>query len=164
MVKSWRGSMVRVVRRLGRRAGRGRLGVGLFAGDIVDLKAEPGEAVALGLTRPFYPHGLGHHLGLQVHDVAGKQANPKGDPQPPPPQHPNLRTTRTIEPRQLFTIEPGLYFIPMLLRPFRQNEHASRFNWKLIDELTPVGGIRIEDNILVTESGGRNITREYLAE
>ncbi len=52
------------------------------------LKAEAGEAVALGLTRPFYPHGLGHHLGLQVHDVAGKLANPKGDLQPPRPSTP----------------------------------------------------------------------------
>ncbi len=126
------------------------------------LKAGPDEAIALGLTRPFYPHGLGHHLGIQVHDVAGKLASPKGDLQPPPAQHPYLRTTRTIEARHLFTIEPGLYFIPMLLRPFRENGHAGRFDWKLIDELTPVGGIRIEDNILVTPDGGRNLTREHL--
>ncbi|MBI4911685.1 MAG: Xaa-Pro dipeptidase [Acidobacteria bacterium] len=126
------------------------------------LKAGPEEAIAKGLTRAFYPHGLGHHLGLQVHDVAGKLAGPGGDLQPPPPEHPYLRTTRTIEPRQVFTIEPGLYFIPMLLRPFRGNEHAALFDWKLIDELIPCGGIRIEDNILVTEHGGRNLTREQL--
>ena len=126
------------------------------------LKVGPEEAIAKGLTRPFYPHGLGHHLGLQVHDVAGKFANPKGELQPPPAQHPYLRTTRTIEPRQLFTIEPGLYFIPMLLRPFRENEHQALFDWTLIDELIPCGGIRIEDNILVTATGGRNLTREQL--
>ena len=53
-------------------------------------------------------------------------------------------------------------FIPMLLRPFRANEHAGRFNWPLIDVLAPMGGIRIEDDILVTETGPRNLTREHL--
>jgi len=62
----------------------------------------------------------------------------------------------------VMTVEPGLYFIPMLLRPFREGEHASRFDWKLIDELTPLGGMRIEDDVIVTETGNRNLTREYL--
>jgi Xaa-Pro dipeptidase len=128
------------------------------------LLAEPAEAVEKGLTRPFFPHGLGHHLGIQVHDVAGKQGAPDGTPAPPPPQHPTLRTTRTIEAGQVFTVEPGLYFIPMLLRPFRENEHKARFNWTLIDELTPCGGIRIEDNLLVTPTGHRNLTRPQLPE
>ena len=126
------------------------------------LDAEPEEAVRLNLTRPFYPHGLGHHLGIQVHDVAGKLAGPDGTFAAPPPEHPNLRTTRTIEPNHIITIEPGCYFIPMLLRPFRTNEHAGRFNWTLIDELAPLGGIRIEDDVLVTETGRRNLTRPYL--
>jgi len=118
--------------------------------------------VALGLTRPFYPHGLGHHLGIQVHDVAGKLAGPDGSIAPPPAAHPTLRTTRTIETGHVITIEPGLYFIPMLLRPFRENEHKARFDWKLIDELAPNGGIRIEDDMLVTATGGRNLTRPHL--
>jgi Xaa-Pro dipeptidase len=126
------------------------------------LKAAPEEAVKLGLTRPFYPHGLGHHLGIQVHDVAGKLAGPDGSIAPPPAEHPYLRTTRRIETGQVITIEPGCYFIPMLLRPFRDNEHAARFNWTLIDELAPNGGIRIEDDVLVTETGRRNLTREVL--
>ena len=126
------------------------------------LKADPEEAVEKGLSRPFFPHGLGHHLGIQVHDVAGKQGSPDGTPAPPPPQHPTLRTTRTIDEDQVFTVEPGLYFIPMLLRPFRDNGHKALFNWTLIDELTPCGGIRIEDNLLVTETGHRNLTRPHL--
>ena len=128
------------------------------------LKVGPDEAVEKGLSRPFFPHGLGHHLGIQVHDVAGRQGAPDGTPAPPPPQHPFLRTTRTIEAGQVFTIEPGLYFIPMLLRPFRTGEHRSAFGWDLIDELTPCGGIRIEDNILVTATGHRNLTRPHLPE
>ena len=126
------------------------------------LDAEPEEAVTLGLTRPFYPHGLGHHLGIQVHDVSGKMAGPDGSIAPPPAEHPYLRTTRMIETGHVITIEPGCYFIPMLLRPFRGNGHAGRFNWKLIDELAPNGGIRIEDDMLVTATGARNLTREHL--
>ena len=126
------------------------------------LNAEPGPAVEQGLTRPFYPHGLGHHLGIQVHDVAGKLASPDGRTAPPPALHPTLRTTRTLEPGHVITIEPGCYFIPMLLRPFREGPQAQRFNWKLIDELSPMGGIRIEDNVLVTPTGCRNLTREHL--
>jgi len=126
------------------------------------LDTEPEAAVAQGHTRPFCPHGLGHHLGIQVHDVAGKLAGPDGSFAPPPPQHPTLRTTRTLEPGHVVTIEPGCYFIPMLLRPFRQGQQAGRFDWKLIDALSPMGGIRIEDNMLVTAAGGRNLTREQL--
>jgi len=126
------------------------------------LQAEPEEAVDLGFTRPFYPHGLGHHLGIQVHDVAGKLAGPDGSCAPPPVRHPTLRTTRMLEPGHVVTIEPGCYFIPMLLRPFREHAQAGRFNWKLIDQLSPLGGIRIEDNVLVTATGGRNLTREHL--
>lgn len=126
------------------------------------LRAGAEEAVEKGLSRPFFPHGLGHHLGIQVHDVAGKQLAPDGTLAPPPPQHPTLRTTRTIDADQVFTIEPGLYFIPMLLRSFRENEHKAAFNWTLIDELTPLGGIRIEDNLLVTPTGHRNLTRPHL--
>jgi len=126
------------------------------------LKAEPEEALAKGYTRPFMPHGLGHHLGIQVHDVGGKLAGPDGAFQAPPPEYPSLRTTRTLETGHVVTVEPGLYFIPLLLRPFREGAEASAFNWPLIDELIPCGGIRIEDNMLVTAGGGRNLTREHL--
>ena len=126
------------------------------------LKVGTDEAVAKGYSKPFFPHGLGHHLGLQVHDVAGKQLNADGDFAPQPPEHPFLRTTRMIEAGQVFTVEPGLYFIPMLLRPFRENGSSGAFDWKLIDALTPFGGIRIEDNLFVTTEGSRNLTREHL--
>ena len=126
------------------------------------LKVDAEEAVAKGFTRPFFPHGLGHFLGIQVHDVAGKLASPDGSVQPAPPAHPYLRTTQTLTPGHLITVEPGLYFIPMLLRPFREGDNASRFDWKQIDELTPLGGIRIEDNVLVTQDGPRNLTRKHL--
>jgi Xaa-Pro dipeptidase len=50
----------------------------------------------------------------------------------------------------------------MLLRPFRTGAHASAFDWKLVDALTPYGGVRVEDNVLVTAAGPRNLTREKL--
>jgi len=126
------------------------------------LKAEPEEALALGLTRPFLPHGLGHFLGINIHDVAGKLTGPDGVILEPPAHYPALRVTRTLEPGQVLTVEPGLYFIPMLLEPFRAGALAGRFDWELIDQLTPLGGMRFEDNVVITETGARNITQEYL--
>jgi Xaa-Pro dipeptidase len=137
-------------------------GVARIASELGLLRVPAEEAFARGLTHPFLPHGVGHHLGIQVHDVAGRQKDASGGSVPPPPEYPFLRNTRTIEPGHVFTIEPGLYFIPMLLRPFRSGPHASAFDWRLIDELTPFGGVRVEDNVLVTASGPRNLTREQL--
>jgi Xaa-Pro dipeptidase len=126
------------------------------------LRVSAEEAFDKGLTHPFLPHGLGHQLGIQVHDVAGRQSDAQGTPAPPPPEYPFLRNTRTIAPGQVFTIEPGIYFIPMLLRPFRGGGDAGAFDWDAIDALLPCGGVRIEDNVLVTDSGPRNLTRERL--
>jgi Xaa-Pro dipeptidase len=139
-------------------------GIGRILGEHGILKVGAEEAFEKRLTQPFFPHGIGHHLGIQVHDVAGKQADPVGTPAPSPEEHPFLRNTRTIEPGHVFTIEPGLYFIPMLLRPFRSGPHASAFDWDTIDALAPLGGIRVEDNVFVTEPGPRNLTREHLAD
>jgi Xaa-Pro dipeptidase len=60
------------------------------------------------------------------------------------------------------TIEPGLYFIPMLLDPLRAGEHGSLIDWKLIDRLLPHGGIRIEDDVVCTPNGARDLTRPLL--
>ncbi|MBL8861255.1 MAG: Xaa-Pro dipeptidase [Planctomycetes bacterium] len=127
------------------------------------LKVGGQEALARGVTAPFFPHGLGHFLGIQVHDVGGRQKSPEGGTLPPPPEFPYLRTTRKIEEGQVFTIEPGLYFIEMLLRPHRAGATKELFDWKLVDRLSPHGGIRIEDNVLVTRAGHRNLTREAAA-
>ena len=120
------------------------------------------EIVQRGFSQPFFPHGLGHHLGLQVHDVGGTQRSAEGDFRPPPNQHPRLRTTRPLAAGNVITIEPGLYFIPMLLAEFRTSANADAFNWKLIDELVPSGGIRIEDDVLVTEDGCENLSRPWV--
>ena len=120
------------------------------------------EALAEGITTPFFPHGLGHYLGIQTHDVSGHQEEPAGGTAPPPADHPFLRTTRTLEADQVLTIEPGLYFIEMLLRPFREGPKAELFDWALIDRLAPLGGVRVEDDVVVTAAGQRNLTRPYV--
>ena len=113
------------------------------------------ELVSSGLTRAFFPHGLGHSLGLVCHDVGCALRAPRGE-------NSWLRNTSTIVERQIFTIEPGIYFIPELLAPFRSGPHASGIDWTLVDELSKFGGIRIEDDVVVGKDGVRNLTRELL--
>jgi Xaa-Pro dipeptidase len=121
------------------------------------------DAVASGLSSVFYPHGLGHFLGLQTHDVAGLIADVEGTPIPRPEGHPFLRLTRTLEAGNVLTIEPGLYFIEPLLRKWRENGDVSAINWDKVEDLAPYGGIRIEDDMLVTGGVPRNLTREAFA-
>ncbi len=127
------------------------------------VRASPEEQLERGLTRVFFPHGLGHLLGLQVHDVGGWQQDASGTLQPPPVEHPYLRLTRRLEPGFVVTIEPGLYFIPSLLDKLRHGGGAKRVNWALVDELAPWGGIRIEDNVAITRIGIENFTRDAFA-
>lgn len=136
------------------------VGALLAATGVVTCSAD--EAVGAGLTRAFFPHGLGHSLGLQCHDVGCAVLKPRAD-------NPFLRNTSAIEVGQVFTIEPGLYFIDALLRPLREGADAARVDWKLVDALTPFGGIRIEDDVVVTggAEGGAvidNLTRAVLPE
>lgn len=138
-----------------------RTGVILADNDIVNCTAE--AAFELGITRCFLPHGLGHLIGLQTHDVGGQQTSPRGGQLLPPAEYPALRLTRPVEIGQVFTIEPGLYFIPQLLDELRSAPHAGDVNWPLVEALTPYGGIRIEDNVAVTPAGAENLTREAFA-
>ena len=129
--------------------------------EIIKMK-DSTEAIQKGITKVFFPHGLGHMIGIQVHDVSGLQKNELGDPCDKNALFPTLRTARNLREREVITIEPGLYFIKVLLDPHRSGELSTYFNWKIIDELLPYGGIRIEDNILVQKGGNKNLTREYL--
>lgn len=122
------------------------------------LRCSGGEAVAKGVTRVFLPHGLGHSLGLQCHDVGCAVVKPRAD-------NPFLRNTSKVEVGQVFTIEPGVYFIDGLLRGLREGPHASLVEWDLVGRLAPLGGVRIEDDVVVTgDAPGaiRNVTREFL--
>jgi len=112
------------------------------------------------LTGPFLPHGLGHQLGLQVHDVAGFMQDDRGTHLAAPQQYPYLRCTRVLEPRMVLTIEPGLYFIDSLLAPWREGKFSQYFDWERIDSLKPYGGIRIEDNVVIHDNRVENMTRD----
>ena len=128
------------------------------------LKASPEAAVASGVSAAFFPHGLGHPIGLQVHDVAGFAASDRGGTIARPEGHPYLRMTRVLESGMVVTIEPGLYFIDMLLEEVKRNGHADSIDWTRVDEFRPYGGIRIEDEVLCTDAAADNLTRPAFAE
>lgn len=116
--------------------------------------------VETGITGPFMPHGLGHPLGLQVHDVAGFMQDDTGTHLAPPSQYPYLRCTRILEPRMVLTIEPGIYFIESLLALWREGQYSKHFDWQRIEAMKPFGGVRIEDNVIVYENSVENMTRD----
>ena len=119
------------------------------------------EAVEQRLTNVFYPHGLGHMLGIFIHDVGGRQRDAVGNPTSPVSSA-TLRSNRLLEASNVVTIEPGLYFIDLLLKKAAADQYAGKFNWSLIEQLKPCGGIRIEDNVVVTDGKPVNLTRTFL--
>ena len=119
--------------------------------------------VARRISSAFFPHGVGHYLGLQVHDVGGFMADPAGNTIAKPEGHPYLRLTREISPGMVFTIEPGLYFIESLLGDLKKSENAKYINWPKVDAFRKFGGIRIEDDLVVTANGHENLTRDAFA-
>ncbi|HEV2621050.1 MAG TPA: Xaa-Pro dipeptidase [Frateuria sp.] len=122
------------------------------------------DAVASGVTSAFFPHGLGHPIGVQVHDVAGFQQSERGGIIARPEGHPYLRMTRVLEPGMVVTIEPGLYFIDMLLDELRANPAAKDVDWARVDAFRPYGGIRIEDDVACTDGAPENLTRDAFAQ
>lgn len=127
------------------------------------VKLSPEEQLAEQITSAFFPHGLGHLLGIQVHDVGSWQHDQLDIEPKPPAEHRFLRFAGDLEAGSVLTVEPGLYFIPTLLEPLRQSALAGNIDWALVDQLIPYGGIRIEDNVLVTGQGIENFTRDAFA-
>ena len=126
-----------------------------MAAALVELgigKGDPAALVERGVTRALFPHGLGHSLGLQVHDVGMRLRAPR-------PDNRFLRNTSTIEVDQVFTIEPGCYVIDALLAPVRADDRRDLLDWDAIAALRPFGGVRVEDNVVVTATGVHNLTR-----
>ncbi len=120
------------------------------------VKGSAEAAVAKDVTFAFFPHGLGHSLGLQTHDVGCARIRPRAD-------NPWLRNTSTIAGNQVFTIEPGVYFIEGLLAPLRASPAGQTVNWQVVDALRPFGGVRIEDDVVVDAARGHlNLTRAVL--
>lgn len=131
---------------------------------ILKLNGDHQMALNEGITKAFFPHGLGHLLGIQVHDIGGKQLDEQGNIAPINKANVNYRSLRFVgllEDQVLVTIEPGIYFIPTLLHALKEKSKiAHHVNWDLIEKMIPYGGIRIEDNVLTTGTTQRNLTRE----
>jgi len=127
----------------------------------IRLSAE--SAVESGVSTAFFPHGLGHPIGLQVHDVAGFQKDESGGTIPRPNAHPYLRFTRTLQPRMVVTIEPGIYFIDLLLGKLKDSPQSRDINWEKVDKFRHYGGIRIEDDVVCTAGDPENLTRDAFA-
>ncbi|XP_074645434.1 xaa-Pro dipeptidase-like isoform X2 [Tubulanus polymorphus] len=123
---------------------------GIIVGDLDDMMDCRFGAV-------FMPHGLGHFLGIDVHDVAGY---PKGGTERIlKPGLKSLRTTRALDAGMVITIEPGCYFIESQLdAAFANPKHAKFMVKERIDEYRGSGGVRIEDTVTITETGIENLT------
>ncbi len=130
----------------------------------IGLTKLPGqEALERGVTSVFFPHGIGHLLGLQVHDVGGVMGDLQGGERKRPEGHPYLRLTRMLEPGVVVTVEPGIYLIDSLLTAARGDERRAHINWEMVEELRPYGGVRIEDDVITTAARPENMTREAFA-
>ncbi|HLO91424.1 MAG TPA: aminopeptidase P family protein [Lentimicrobium sp.] len=125
--------------------------IGLMKGDVE-------EAVKQGAHAMFFPHGLGHMLGMDVHDLEGVGENHVGYDDEI--QRSNqfgtafLRLGRKLQPGFVLTVEPGIYFIPALIDQWKaEGKFMDFINYEIVETYKDFGGIRIEDDVLVTETG-----------
>ena len=125
---------------------------GLFTGEVEEM-------LEAGVMAIFMPHGLGHQLGLDVHDVGGYlpgQGKEILKDTKPYPITQNLRCSRKMKEGMVFTVEPGFYFNAWLMDKLRADAKLmSYINAERLEQLIPVGGIRIEDNVVATKNGCR---------
>ncbi|XP_033754940.1 xaa-Pro dipeptidase-like [Pecten maximus] len=123
--------------------------IGLVQGDVDEMMK-----VRLGAV--FMPHGLGHFMGIDTHDVGGY---PEGTERIDKPGLRSLRTVRTLDHRMVITVEPGIYFIDVLIDAALNNPEQARFLVReQIDQYRGFGGVRIEDDVTVTEDGMECLT------
>jgi Xaa-Pro dipeptidase len=131
----------------------------------IGLTKIPGQAaLELGVTSVFFPHGIGHLLGLQVHDVGGVMGDVQGHERRRPDGHPYLRLTRMLEPGVVVTVEPGIYLIDSLLAAAHADARRAHIDWSVVEELKPFGGVRIEDNVVAGTAQPENLTRDAFAQ
>ena len=124
------------------------------------MMGNPDEAVEQGAHALFFPHGLGHMLGLDVHDMEGLGEDYVGYDNDNTRSNQfglaYLRLAKPLQPGYVFTIEPGIYFIPPLIAEWRaENKFFDFINYDKVEQYHEFGGIRIEDNLLVTDDGYR---------
>ena len=133
---------------------------GLKALDLV--RGDVDEMLPLGISGLFMPHGLGHNMGMDVHDMEDLGENYVGYAEDQK-RHPllglgNLRMARRLEPGHVITDEPGIYFIPALIEQWKREGTDKGFvNYEKLEGYYDFGGIRLEDDILVTADGARRL-------
>lgn len=128
--------------------------------DLGLMKGDVKEAVELGAHALFMVHGLGHQIGLDVHDMEGLGQIHVGYDETVRPSNifgwASLRMARELKPGFVVSIEPGIYFIPHLIDIWRkENKFADFINYDVVEKYKDFGGIRIEDDLLITETGHR---------
>lgn len=132
------------------------------------MKGDTEEALAAGAQAMFMPHGLGHMMGMDVHDMEGLGQIYVGFDEETRPNLEQfgtncLRCGRRMEPGFVMTDEPGIYFIPDLIDNWRASGHNAEFiNFDLLETYKDFGGIRIEDDILITDTGCRFLGAERI--
>lgn len=121
------------------------------------LKGNVEEMIHAGLNYVFQPHGLGHLIGLDVHDVGGYLSHcPE---RPTKPGFKSLRFARTLKANMYVTIEPGCYFIkPLLEKAFNDPEQSKFLVKENLERFFNFGGVRIEDDVLITKTGVENFS------
>ena len=121
------------------------------------LSGEPEGLVETGAVYVFFPHGIGHMVGLGIRD-AGEVLPGR---EPSPDAFPRLRVDLPLLPGYTMTIEPGIYFVPALIsdRELRER-HRDAVDWDRAEQMLGFGGIRIEDNVLITEDGYEVLTAD----
>ena len=131
------------------------------------VKGDPEEMAELGIAGLFMPHGLGHNMGLDVHDMEDYGENLVGydDDQTRSTQLGlgSLRMARRLKPGNVITDEPGIYFIPALIAQWKeQGTDKGHVCYDKLSEYLDFGGIRLEDDVLVTEDGARRLGSQRL--
>ncbi len=132
---------------------QGLSNLGLVHGDLEEM-------VQSGVQGLFMPHGLGHNMGLDVHDMENIGENlvgyEPGQTRSSQLGLGSLRMARTLKPGYVVTDEPGIYFIPALIEKWKADGHnAAYLNFSRLEEYYDFGGIRLEDDLLITENGAR---------
>ncbi|KAI7901048.1 peptidase M24, structural domain-containing protein, partial [Cokeromyces recurvatus] len=120
------------------------------------LVGDKEEILANHVVAAFFPHGIGHMLGLDVHDLGGY---PEGTERIDAPGIRNLRMRRNLQSGFVVTVEPGVYFCDFLIDPVLNDPKTGKYiNKDVLNKYKPVGGVRIEDNIVITQDGYHNLT------
>ena len=127
-------------------------------------KGNAEEAVQRNANALFYPHGLGHMMGLDVHDMENlgeKWVGYNGKEKSKEFGRKSLRLGRELEPGFVFTIEPGIYFIPELIDLWKSDKKFEEYiNYDIVEKYKDFGGIRNEEDYLVTENGARRLGKK----